>query len=80
MKIAIIAPLVTAIREAGYEALVCQTAQAGLETACAIQPDCIICDIALPDNDGYWVARNVRTHPSRVSVTPRKWSWSGAFS
>jgi two-component system, OmpR family, response regulator len=62
--------LVTAIREAGYDALVCATAQAGLETACAIQPDCIICDIALPDNDGYWVARNVRTHPSRVSVTP----------
>jgi two-component system, OmpR family, response regulator len=62
--------LVTAIREAGYEALVCQTAQAGLDTACAIQPDCIICDIGLPDNDGYWVARNVRTHPSRVSVTP----------
>jgi DNA-binding response OmpR family regulator len=62
--------LASAIREAGYEVLLCGSAQAGLETACAVQPDCIICDIDLPDNDGYWVARNVRTHPSRVSVTP----------
>src|SRR5262249_24053599 len=62
--------LATTVREAGYEVLVCKTAQAGLETACAIQPDCIVCYINLPDHDGYWVARNVRTHPSRVAVTP----------
>ncbi len=62
--------LSTAIREAGYEVVVCATARNGLETACNIQPDCIICDVDLPDSDGYWVARNVRTHPSRVSVTP----------
>ncbi|MEO7327597.1 MAG: response regulator [Minicystis sp.] len=62
--------LSTAIREAGYEVVVCATARNGLETACNIQPDCIVCDIDLPDSDGYWVARNVRTHPSRVSVTP----------
>jgi CheY-like chemotaxis protein len=62
--------LSTAIREAGYEVVVCATARNGLETACNIQPDCIICDVDLPDSDGYWVARNVRTHPSRVAVTP----------
>ncbi|MDC3953812.1 response regulator [Polyangium jinanense] len=59
-----------AIRDAGYDVIVCNTAQAGLDTACDREPDCIICDIDLPDNDGYWVARNVRTQPSRVSVTP----------
>ncbi|MRG92629.1 response regulator [Polyangium spumosum] len=59
-----------AIRDAGYDVIVCSTAQAGLDTACDREPDCIICDIDLPDNDGYWVARNVRTQPSRVSVTP----------
>ena len=62
--------LSAAIREAGYDVVVCSFAQEGLDTACADHPDCIICDVDLPDHDGYWVARNVRTHPSRVSVTP----------
>jgi two-component system, OmpR family, response regulator len=62
--------LASAIRGADYEVVVCATAKIGLETACSIQPDCIICDVDLPDSDGYWVARNVRTQPSRVSVTP----------
>lgn len=59
-----------AIRDADYDVVVCGTAKAGLETACAVEPDCIICDIDLPDHDGYWVARNVRTQTSRVAVTP----------
>lgn len=62
--------LASAIHIAGYDVAVSSTAKAGLETACSVQPDCIICDVDLPDHDGYWVARNVRTHPSRVSVTP----------
>jgi DNA-binding response OmpR family regulator len=59
-----------AIREAGYNVVACSAAKAGLETACAVEPDCIICDIDLPDEDGYWVARSVRTQASRVAVTP----------
>jgi DNA-binding response OmpR family regulator len=59
-----------AIREVGYDVMVCGTAKAGIETANAVEPDCIICDIDLPDSDGYWVARTIRTEPSRVSVTP----------
>jgi len=62
--------LSTSIREAGYELALAATAERGLELAIARTPDCIVCDVDLPDNDGYWVARNVRTHPSRVSVTP----------
>ncbi len=62
--------LESAIREAGYEVIVCSTAQAGLEAAFGQKPDCIVCDVDLPDTDGYAVARLVRTHPSRVSVTP----------
>ncbi|WP_437810390.1 response regulator [Sorangium sp. So ce1078] len=62
--------LATAIREAGYEVIYCATAEAGLSTACTLEPECIVCDVGLPDHDGYWVARNVRTQPSRVSVTP----------
>jgi two-component system, OmpR family, response regulator len=62
--------LQSAIREAGYDAMVCVTARMGLDTAVAQQPDCIVCDVQLPDHDGFWVARNVRTSTSRVSVTP----------
>jgi DNA-binding response OmpR family regulator len=62
--------LANAIRGADYEVVVCATAKSGVETAVTSQPDCIICDVDLPDNDGYWVARNVRTQSSRVSVTP----------
>jgi DNA-binding response OmpR family regulator len=62
--------LESAIREAGYDVVVCATAKTGLEAAFDQKPDCIVCDIDLPDTDGYSVARHVRTHPSRVSVTP----------
>jgi two-component system, OmpR family, response regulator len=62
--------LQSAIREAGYDVVLCATARMGLDAAVTQPPDCIVCDVDLPDSDGYWVARNVRTHASRVSVTP----------
>jgi two-component system OmpR family response regulator len=62
--------LAAAIREADYEVVVSPTAGAGLDIAIEIKPDCIVCDVELPDEDGYWVARNIRTHHSQVSVTP----------
>jgi CheY-like chemotaxis protein len=46
------------------------TAEGGLAAACELEPEAIVCDIDLPDCDGYWVARKVRLLPSRVSVTP----------
>lgn len=62
--------LTNAIRDAGYDVVACSTAKEGFETACSEEPSCIICDIELPDGDGFWVARNIRTQPTRVSVTP----------
>src|SRR5262249_8002392 len=38
--------------------------------ACEISPACIVCDTKLPDVDGLWVARRVRTEPGPVSKTP----------
>lgn len=63
-------PLADAIRDAEYDVVVCATASAGLETALAIEPDCLVCAMAMPDHDGYWVAQNVRIQRSRVAVTP----------
>src|SRR5262245_24055774 len=62
--------LAAAIREADYEVVVSNGARSGLDIAIEIKPDCVVCDVALPDEDGYWVARHIRTHPSQVSVTP----------
>lgn len=62
--------LAVAIREASFDAHICTTAESGLEAAIEHEPDCIVCDVDLPDHDGFWVAQNVRTQISRVSVTP----------
>jgi two-component system, OmpR family, response regulator len=56
--------------EAGYEVHLATEARAGFELVRALQPDCILCDVNLPDIDGFWVARRVRTEPSPVASAP----------
>jgi CheY-like chemotaxis protein len=58
------------LRERGHEVATCYDAQSGFRKACEWHPDCIVCAIELPDIDGFWVARRIRTEPSSVSVTP----------
>lgn len=56
--------------EAGYEVHLASEARAGFDLARTLQPDCILCDVMLPDIDGFWVARRVRTESSSVATTP----------
>lgn len=56
--------------EAGYEVHLATEARAGFDAVRALQPDCILCDVTLPDIDGFWVARRVRTESSPVATTP----------
>ncbi|HEY6077967.1 MAG TPA: response regulator [Polyangiaceae bacterium] len=58
------------LSEAGYEVHVAGEARAGFDKVRELQPDCILCSVSLPDIDGFWVARRVRTEPSRVATTP----------
>ncbi len=58
------------LSEAGYEVHVAGEARAGFDKVCELQPDCILCSVNLPDIDGFWVARRVRTEPTRVATTP----------
>jgi DNA-binding response OmpR family regulator len=58
------------LSEAGYEVEIASSARAGFEKTRQIEPDCILCDVNLPDVDGYWVARRVRAEPTRVATTP----------
>ena len=55
---------------AGYEVQLATEARAGFDLARTLQPDCILCDVILPDIDGFWVARRVRTEPSPVATAP----------
>jgi two-component system OmpR family response regulator len=56
--------------DAGYEVHVAAEAREGFDKVRELMPDCILCDVSLPDIDGFWVARRVRTESSRVATTP----------
>jgi len=56
--------------DAGYTVDLATGAKQGFDKVRALEPDCILCDVNLPDIDGFWVARRVRTEPSAVSTTP----------
>jgi DNA-binding response OmpR family regulator len=58
------------LRERGYVVDVCTEARAGFRKACDSPWDCIICSPELPDIDGLWVARRIRTEPGAISKVP----------
>jgi len=58
------------LRERGHEVVLCDDARSGFEKACEWRPDCIVCNVVLPDIDGYWVARRIRTEATPVAATP----------
>ncbi|BDG01235.1 hypothetical protein AMOR_02310 [Anaeromyxobacter oryzae] len=47
-----------------YEVEVAHDGRTGLEKARAFLPDVVLCDIGLPEMDGYAVARAIRADPS----------------
>jgi DNA-binding response OmpR family regulator len=44
----------------GFQVMVAHTSQRGLEVAARLQPDVVLCDIGLPDSDGYVTASVLR--------------------
>jgi DNA-binding response OmpR family regulator len=56
--------------EAGYEIHVASEARAGFDKARELLPDCVLCNVDLPDVDGFWVARRVRAEPTKVASAP----------
>jgi CheY-like chemotaxis protein len=47
----------------GYAVTVAATSRDGLEVAKQVQPDIVLCDIGLPDSDGYTLAAALRSNP-----------------
>lgn len=62
--------LVLALEGKGYVVDSCGEAVAGFRKACEDVPDCIVLTPELPDIDGVWVARKVRTEPGVISKVP----------
>jgi CheY-like chemotaxis protein len=52
----------------GFEVLIATGAEMGLKQAQLTIPDAIVCDIGLPDMDGFLFARTIREHPALASV------------
>lgn len=59
------------LTEKGHQAEVCNEARTGFQRICGSpHPDCIVCSFDLPDIDGLWVTRRVRTESGLVSRIP----------
>jgi CheY-like chemotaxis protein len=52
----------------GYAVTIAQTAKEGLDAAKSIRPDVVLCDIGLPDSDGFSLARALRKNPETSSA------------
>jgi two-component system CheB/CheR fusion protein len=51
------------LKHQGHTVEIAHTGREGLEAARRFQPDVILCDIGLPEFDGYRVARQLRQEP-----------------
>jgi CheY-like chemotaxis protein len=56
------------LRLAGHEAEVAFDGREALEKLAGVQPDTILCDLGLPDMDGFELARRLRREPSGRDV------------
>jgi two-component system OmpR family response regulator len=62
--------LAIAFREHGYEVETAVSTADGLDRARENAPDCIVCDVDLPDGQGFSVARQIRAQTTRVALVP----------
>jgi CheY-like chemotaxis protein len=62
--------LITGLMEKGYTVDYCTNAMPGFRKACETIPDCIVLTQDLPDLDGAWVVRRVRTEVGPVAKVP----------
>jgi len=59
--------LVRFLAQAGLVVEAAREAREGFARARRAIPDCVVCDVALPDIDGFWVVRRVRAEPGPLS-------------
>lgn len=54
----------------GFEVVSCTTARGALSLCCALEPVCVVAELALPDHDGLWLVSQLRAQPSEVAAAP----------
>ncbi|MDB4939132.1 MAG: Response regulator receiver:Transcriptional regulatory protein C-terminal [Labilithrix sp.] len=62
--------LARVLQEKGFATDFRDDARSGFQRACDTLPDAIVCSIVLPDIDGFWVARRIRTEVGPVAKAP----------
>ena len=60
-------PLARALEEQGWQVETLAEARAAFQRACELVPDCLVSATELPDIDGFWLARRIRTEPGSVA-------------
>jgi CheY-like chemotaxis protein len=56
------------LREAGYETVEAANGREGLAMACALQPDCILSDLLMPEMDGIGLLTALNERSLRLPV------------
>src|SRR5688572_5252703 len=60
--------LVTILEMEGYQPSTASDGRAGLEAAKRELPDLVLCDVMMPEMDGYAVLEGLRAHPETISI------------
>jgi len=58
------------LTDAAYDIDTAASAREGYDRAQRTLPDLILADVVLPDIDGFWLTRRIRSEPSRLATTP----------
>jgi two-component system OmpR family response regulator len=62
--------LAVGLREAGHRVTLCTDGASGITTLHREVPDCVVCDVELPDIDGFAIGRSMRGAGGRLAATP----------
>jgi len=62
--------LAVGLREVGHRVTLCTDGASGITTVHREVPDCVVCDVELPDIDGFAIGRSMRGAGGRVAATP----------
>ncbi len=62
--------LAVGLREAGHRVTLCHDGAGGITSIHREAPDCVVCEVELPDVDGFSIGRSMRHAGGRVAATP----------
>ena len=60
--------LIQTLQGQGYRVLAAKSGRAALEIAARTQPDLVLLDVMMPDQDGFEVCRALKAHPSTIDT------------